>query len=635
MAAEVVHQHQDEFPSAHDLGPLLHPRGIAIVGASADTGKFSGRLVPALTAGRFSGRIYPVNPRHREMAGLPCFSSLAAVPDPCDLVIVAVPASQVPDVLRQAVDRGIAAAVVLSSGFDEIGVEGQARAEEIRALGGRIRIYGPNCPGLWQIRDGVVYTFSSQYRADALRVGSIGLVTQGGALGRAVLDAMDLGVGFSYWFSTGNEADLEVSDFVALLADDPGTDVVASLVEGWRDGRRFLRAAARCRAAGKPLIVAKIGQSAAGARAARGHTAKVNGSGPVAAAALRQAGCLLVDDVDELTDLAALLQRYPQPGSGGLGICTFSGGSGVLIADHATRAGVPLPDLGRETAAELEALLPDIAAIGNPTDLTTAVLQDPALARQALEIMLSDPAFAMVLFSFPHRLDAFDEPMARELAQIQAHGRPLVAVMHSPLQERERATAILREASVPVLPSAHRAAAAVAGWLAHRDNRAFAPYRPASIPRRKVPLSATALDGKGLCRRWGIASANGEETSAGGFPLRCAAFWDAAFGPVIQCGPGGPWALAAFGVVFRLAPTDPSEARAMVEEAPWVASLRSESGPGAPDALADVLVRLGGMLVAERDRLEAVELDPVRLVPGGLRAVACAVRLVPRTPEGG
>lgn len=629
MAAEVVPQDQSEFPSTEDLQALLRPRGIAIVGASADLGKFSGRLVPALAAGRFAGRIYPVNPRYREMAGLPCFPSVGQVPDPCDLAIVAVPAPHVPSVLREAADRGIGAAVVMSSGFDEVGPEGQARAAELRALAGRIRIYGPNCPGLWQIRDGVVYTFSSQYRPDALRPGPIGLVTQGGALGRAVLDAMDLGAGFSYWFSTGNEADLEAADFVAFLAEDAGTTVVASLLEGWRDGRRFLRAVARCRAVGKPVVVAKIGQSAAGARAALGHTAKVNGPGAVAASALRRAGCLTVDDVDGLTDLAVLLDRYPRPGPGGLGVCTFSGGAGVLLADQATAVGVPLPELRAETAEALRALLPEIASIGNPTDLTTAVLEDPMLARRALEVMASDPGFAMVLFPFPHRLDAFDEPMARELAQLAAADcKPFGAVMHSPLYERERATAILREAGVPVFASARRAVAAVAGWLGHRDSRLAPPYRPASLPHRGMPLCHGEVEGQALLLRWGIAGSDGGADGTGDFLLRCEAFWDPAFGPVVSCACGEPWSALAPAAVYRLAPLDAGEALGMLEEAPWVSLLRAATGQGGLETAADVLVRLGGLFVEEQDRLAAIELYPLRV--SSTSSLAQGVRIVPR-----
>jgi acyl-CoA synthetase (NDP forming) len=472
-----------EFPDAEDLRPLLRPRGIAVVGASADPGKFSGRLVPALLRCGYAGGIYPVNPRHAELGGRPCYPSVAEVPEPCDLAIVAVPARHVVEAVAQAAARGVGAAVVLSGGFGEIGGEGGARAGALAELRGRIRIYGPNCPGLWQVADGLVYTFSAQFDPAELRPGPVGLVTQGGALGRALLDAMETGLGFSYWFSTGNEADLDVADFVAFLADEPRTRVVAVLAEGLRDGRRFLRAAERCRAAGKPLALLKIAASAEGARSALRHTAAPNGDPGVAEALLRGAGCLLADDVDELADLAGLLARYPRPAAGGgLGICSFSGGAGVLLADRAAAAGAPLAALRPETVRALGALLPEIAAVGNPTDLTTAVLEDPALARRALEAMAADPGVAMVLFPLPHRLDAFDEAMARHLAEAAAGGgKPVAVVAISPAFDRERAAAVLREAGVPVFGSARRAALAAARWLGAPPRTLGATPRPAAF----------------------------------------------------------------------------------------------------------------------------------------------------------
>ncbi len=455
------------FASARDLQPLLRPRGIAVVGASAEPAKFSGRIVPSLLACGYGGAIHPVNPRYGSVHGLPCHPSLAAVPDPCDLAIIAVPARHVPAVVSEAADRGLGAAIILSAGFDEIGGEGEARAAALRALAGHIRIYGPNCPGLWQIRDGLVYTFSTQFHPRMLRPGPVGLVTQGGALGRAVLDAMDTGLGFSYWFSTGNEVDLEAADFIALLADDPGTAVVAVITEGWRDEHRFVEAVRRCRRAGKPVVALDIGRSPEGAAAARRHTATPARTAADSATVLRAAGCVRVDDVGELTDLARVLARHPAARAGGVGIATFSGGAGGLLADQARSAGVPLPDLAPATRAALAALLPDIAAVGNPTDLTTAVFEDPLLVVRTLRILAADPGVALLLFPFPHRHDGFDPVLARHLAALAPTlPVPLVVPAASPLFDREDATRVLEEAGVCTVPSLHRGALVAARWLA-------------------------------------------------------------------------------------------------------------------------------------------------------------------------
>lgn len=668
-----------EFADGTALRPLLQPRGIAIVGASGERGKFSSRLIPSLRACGYRGGLYPVNPRYDELDGLPCYPSLGAVPSPCDLAIVAVPARHVVGVVAEAAQRGVGAAVILSSGFEEVGPAGAARAAELRAAAGPVRLYGPNCPGLWQVRAGLVYTFSAQFTPGMLRPGPVGLVTQGGALGRTVLDAMPAGVGFSYWFSTGNEADLDAADFVSFLADDPGTRTVALVLEGWRDGRRFLRAVARCRAAGKPVLVLKIGRTAVGGAAAHAHTGAVNGSGAVAAEALRRAGCVCPRDLDELIHLLQLVARHPAPGPGGLGICTFSGGAGGLLADLATEEGLDVPALSAASAAALRQLLPDLAAVGNPTDLTTAVLADPALARRALEVMAADPALAAVLFPLPHRHDDFDRAVAPHLCAVAAAAdKPVGVVALSPQFPEEAAADLLRQGGVTVFPSAHQAVRAMGAWLRLRrlppacapppcpsGATAGAPPAPdwegwgvldaqrawADTADGALALAAPwgfpvacggaggappvlAWDGAGLRAAWEAAArAGGAVWVAPAAPpgprLRCAAFWDASFGPVVACGLGGRAGLGREREPderpdrsSRLAPLGEAEARAMLAEL-W--------GPPGPaealglEAVARALVGLGHWVsAAGRGAAREAEL--------GLRADGRAV-LVP--PAGG
>ena len=684
----------EEFAPLRDLLPLLRPRGIAVVGASVDAGKFSTRLIPSLVACGYAGVIYPVNPRYTEVAGLPCHASVADLPGPCDLVIIAVPAGRVAGVVADAARQGVRAAIILSAGFAEVGGQGASRTAELRALAGPMRIYGPNCPGLWQIRDGLVYTFSAQFAPEALRAGPIGLVTQGGALGRTVLDAMATGLGFSYWFSTGNEADLDAADFVSFLADDAQTHTVALIVEGWRDGRRFLRAVARCRQAGKPVVVLKIGRTAAGGRAAAAHTGASNGSGPVAAAALRRAGCICVEDVDELTGVLRLLARHGQPGPGGLGICSFSGGAGGLLADLAQDAGVDVPPLDPATGTALADLLPDIASVANPTDLTTAVLQDPALARRALELLLADPAFAAVLFPLPHRLDAFDARMAAHLAEVAAQSaKPAAVVALSPVFPEEEAAHTLQDAGVIVFPSARLAVRALSGWLAARDLAAIAPYAPPPlVPSDQPGVSLATAQPEaipGVLRAWGVptrltqvardeehalalATAIGYPVECGrpwgagdasedaallapdpdglrqawrrlrgpgatpptiwlaapaepGLDLRCGLAWDAAFGPVIECGLGGRWR-RTFGSdqAFRLAPFDLEEALAMLRELrcfPLLEAGDGASGPYDAPAAARILVQLS-QLAAAAGPFAPVAIDALRVLAAGRGALA-------------
>lgn len=569
-----------EFATPEQLAPLLHPRGIAVIGASAEEGKFSSRLIPSLQACGYTGAIHPVNPRYDRLGGLPCHPSVAAVPDPCDLVIVAVPARHVPGVVREASARGVGAAVVLSAGFAEIGPEGEARTAELRAAAGTMRLYGPNCPGLWQIRDGLVYSFTANFDPAMLHPGPVGLITQGGALGRTVLDAMGPGLGFSYWFSTGNEVDLDAADFLAFLAEDTGTRAVALIVEGWRDGRRFLRALKRCRGKGKPVVLLRIGRTPPGAAATRAHTAPGPGDPLVAEAALRSAGCILASDVDELTGIVGLLATHPLPLAGGLGICSFSGGAGGLLADLAHAHHLPLARLDNQTVAALRDLLPEIAAAGNPTDVTTAALGDPALARAALELMLRDPDVAAVAFPLPHRLDAFDLAMTAHLTEVAAHSaKPVVVVAPSPAFAEEAARGELRRTGLPMYHSATLAVRVLAGWLAGR--------RPAEAP----PPAGQAEDLAAI-----LAALGARQSGAGGPLLRCTLKWDPAFGPAVICAPGTPWAVA------HLAPLTPETARTLLAQGPWA------SNPVGDTAVA-TLVQLAAWAGNQTEPFAALDVD--------------------------
>lgn len=597
----------DTFATARSLEPLLHPRGVAVVGASAEPGKFSSLLIPSLRACGYGGLIYPVNPRADAVAGLPCYPSVTDVPEPCDLAIVAVPARHVVGVVQAAADRGVGAAVILSAGFEELSdAGGEARARALRDLSGRILIYGPNCPGLWQIRDGLVYTFSSQFSPDMLVPGPVGLVTQGGALGRTVLDAMATGLGFSYWFSTGNEAGLDLADFVAFLATDPGTRVVAVIAEGWRDGRRFLRAAARCRQAGKPVLVLKIGRTPAGGGAARAHTGARNGDTALTSALLRRAGCSLVADIADLTELARLAARSPLPAFGGLGICSFSGGAGGLLADLAQDADVPLPGLAPDTAAALAALLPEIATIGNPTDLTTAALADPGLVGRALAIMAADPDVAALAFPLPHRLDRFDAALAPVLASTAAAmDKPLAVIAMSPTFPEEPAARLLRQAGVQVFTSAPLAIRTLAAWMALR-------------PECRPP-QAVVTEGWGGADPAGLPEAR--TPVPGGPDILLAGLHDPVFGPVVRCRLGaGPQA-------WRLAPCTLAAARSMLDELPVGAA--PETWARAREAAARAVVTIarqipGGDAPAADHRLRLVQQAPesahVDAVAGDLAA---------------
>jgi acetate---CoA ligase (ADP-forming) len=378
------------------IDALLRPRSIAIVGASSDPTRIGGRSLRYYREFGFGGAVYPVNPGRPEVQGLRAYPDVRSVPEKFDLAIIALPAKQVAETLLACGERGARAAVIFSSGFSEIGEA--AMQQEIAEAASRagIRFVGPNCLGLFNASLQHFATFSGFPERGVLPPGNISLVTQSGAFGSHLLVLLrNRGIGVRTWVSTGNEADLTVADLIEYLADDPETGVIGCYAEGIRDGRRFMAALERARAAKKPVVLMKVGRSAVGAAAAASHTASLAGADEVADAAFRQAGAERAETTEEMLDIlyAASNRRFPRGNK--LGIVTISGGAGVLMADAAEKVGLdvsPMPDKER---AELEALNP-LASARNPVDVTAQALNDVSLVRKNVSEMLRSGGYDAV-----------------------------------------------------------------------------------------------------------------------------------------------------------------------------------------------------------------------------------------------
>ncbi|WP_326541000.1 acetate--CoA ligase family protein [Pseudorhodoferax sp.] len=411
----------DAFP---DLGRLVAPRGIAVVGASQREGAQGRRLIDNVVLhSAFTGAVFPVHPTATEMLGLPCFASVDDLPDGAvDVALVMVNATQVLPVLRQCAARRIPFAVVMTSGFAEVGAEGAALQAEITALCGAtgLRVYGPNCPGFVNLRDRIGMTFSPAFKDD-LNPGPIGLATQGGGLGRNVLQALAHGPGVGLWFSAGNEADLGLPNFIAHMALDPQIRVIAVLMEGIQDGARLIRALQCARAQGKPVVVLKIGRSEHGIRAAQSHTASIAGSAQVNSAVFRQYGVVEVGDLHELATVSRMLLAGPPRATDGVCIYTFSGGTAALAADLAGAAGLPMAVLEPRTEAALRAVLPAFASTVNPVDTTADILRDPQMASTCLRIVCQDANVGTVVFPIPMDYGEITAGMAATILEVAAH----------------------------------------------------------------------------------------------------------------------------------------------------------------------------------------------------------------------
>jgi len=454
----------------HPLDPFFRPASIAILGASEDFVKISGRPLKFLLEKGYPGRIFPVNPKYERVAGLPCYPTITAIPEPVDLAIVAVPAALVPEALGLCAAKGVRSAVVFSSGFGEVGEEGRRLERQLAevARGSGLRLCGPNTLGFMNTFDRVMATFSQAGEGEA-PPGPVAFVTQSGAFGTAIFAlARQRGLSFGYFVNSGNEADLELADLLDYVVADPRVRVVSGYIEGLKDGRRLLAVADRALELGKPVVIVKVGRSPAGARAALSHTGSLAGSDRVYSGVFRQKGIIRATQEEELLDLVSAFSLCPLPGGRGLGIVTQSGGAGVLMADRAEELGLAVPELADDTRTALRKVIPAFGSIKNPVDITAQFIADPALLRSALGIVLQDPRVDAVIF-YLGLMERFADQVVANLREVHARTRkPLLVAWAAAPEPGLRA---LRESGICVMPSATRAVNAVRALVEYAEAR--------------------------------------------------------------------------------------------------------------------------------------------------------------------
>lgn len=377
-----------------DLNAMFQPRSIALIGASSNLTKLSGRPLRFLKEYGYAGKIYPINPNNEEIAGLKCYPNVTAVPDEIDLAMVALPAAAASEAIRECAAKGVKAAIVFSAGFSEMGPEGARLQEELRraAFEGGIPVNGPNCVGLVGVRSKAVATFSGTMERGSLLEGPVSFVAQSGALSAYMLAAaQDAGVGFDYWVSTGNEAVLGFADYVSYFVKQESTRTIIAYMEDARDGEAFKDCALEALEAGKPLIILKVGTSEAGSKAATSHTGALAGSDRVYDAVFEQLGVIRVPDVEDLYDLANICSARHWPKGPATAMMTISGGAGILMCDRCEEVGLQVAELTPETVEALRQILPRFASAVNPVDLTAELIATPDLLRRSMEVVLADP----------------------------------------------------------------------------------------------------------------------------------------------------------------------------------------------------------------------------------------------------
>ena len=386
---------------APDPTPLLEPGSIAVVGANDRPGSYADLVLRNLARAGFEGDVWGVNPRRTEVHDRPCVPSVADLPEPVDAVVVAIPAAGVPAVIADAVTRGCGGAVVLSAGFGEI-ESGRGLEQELReaAVAGGLPVCGPNGNGIFAVGSRAPMWGDS---VAPMEPGGVAMISQSGNVAVNALGSRR-GIRYHTVLSTGNQAVLDASDWLAAICERDGVRSVAMFLEEDGDGARLAEALARCTERGVRVAVLKVGASEAGTRAASAHTGAVAGDQRVFRALVEEAGAAWADDPHELLELARVSAepRARPRGDGGLAILTCSGGDSSIAADEAARLGAELPGLAAETRERLAGLLPDAATVGNPLDYTAMIWGDTDLLRRITVAVGADPAIDQLLVLYDH-----------------------------------------------------------------------------------------------------------------------------------------------------------------------------------------------------------------------------------------
>jgi acetyltransferase len=368
------------------LDAIFRPETVAVVGATEKVGSVGRTVMRNLISNPFGGTVFPVNPNRSNVLGIKAYLSVSEVPERVDLAVVVAPAPAVPEIIAECADIGVEGAIIISAGFKEIGEEGRRLEERVleEARRGRMRVMGPNTLGVMNPHTGLNATFAG----DMARPGSVGFLSQSGALCTAILDqSFRENVGFSAFVSVGSMLDVGWGDLIYYLGDDRRTKSIIIYMESIGDARSFL-SAAREVALTKPIIVIKAGRTEAAGRAAASHTGSLTGSDEVLNAAFRRSGVVRVESISDLFHMAEVLSKQPRPKGPRLAVVTNAGGPGVLATDALITGGGQLAELSPETMESLNSFLPAPWSHANPVDILGDA--DPERFAKTLEVVRED-----------------------------------------------------------------------------------------------------------------------------------------------------------------------------------------------------------------------------------------------------
>lgn len=517
------------------LSKLLDPKSVAVIGASDDPKRIGGRPLQYLLTGTFAGQVYAVNAKRNTVQGIQAYKTILDVPGSVDAVIVAVPAPVVIQTIRDCAKKGVGAAVIFTSGFAEQDTQGEEWQKELTQISIEtgIRLLGPNCLGTFNAKTGWLATFTTSIDQYPVQPGPIAIASQSGAFGSHLYTvAAKRGVRCTYWVTTGNEADVELSECIAYYATSPDVKVIAVYAEGVRNGPGLRDALELAYKNKKPVIFQKVGRSGAGAEAAASHTASLAGSDEIYDALFKQYGVFRVDSIEELLDIALACQAGAMPTGDKIGLLTISGGAGVQMADTAEACGLKVTAMPPEQQKYLKDLIP-FAGVRNPVDVTAQALNDLTLIKRFMESMMQFGGYDAVVafFTVVAGSKVISEQLIETLKDIRAKyiNAPMILSIVAPddiVKDYEKAGYTILEDPARAV----RAAAALIyfGTTFEKKLATKAPSLPAST--MQVP---TIVKGENECRKilasTGIPMANSEVAKSA---KEAISIWSTINGPV-------------------------------------------------------------------------------------------------------
>ena len=456
-----------------DLQAFFYPDSIAVIGASQNPIKPNGIPLYLLSIFGYGGDVYPINPKYDRVGGLKCYPSILDLEKPVDLAIIGVASDQAMNVLRECAVKKVKAAIVFTSGFAEIGEKGRLEQLAMKKLAEEsgMRILGPNCLGVLNYYNGSMASFFyHEERNDLFHPKKLSFVTQSGGLGGIIYQMIvQMSIGFNYFVSTGNEADVSFAEVIDYLAGRDEVSIIAGYLEGLQgDGKLFVEACRKALEKRKMVTMLKVGRTASGAAAAASHTGALAGEDAVYDGVFRQCGVLRADNVEQMNALIALHSTGRFPAGKRMAIITISGGGGVVVADKCPEYDLQVVRLADHTQDNLREFFPTYGSVGNPVDLTSKLVTNSSLFQRALRLVMEDPRVDVGGF-FYNLETPTPEAVSKIIEVYQEIKKPLIIFTWPTGQDHAlEAKNKLVQAGVPVIeniPGGLWAISALADWM--------------------------------------------------------------------------------------------------------------------------------------------------------------------------